>query len=459
MDGKLRRAGASFVDFVQLGATPPDLAEGQFLTARGVFEIKVSGPGVAAFLDGEQVYPAPAPSALPKLGLPKDSMEKDGAASPTSTGALPRRLALQSFQPAIGVLKDRLILIASDTAEDTCSAKAVILDVTRNKVLELEEPLETPALAVTNDKDGLILNGFCTPKPVANADVAAGDAPKIATPTQIVRLSARYDLKTGGLAWQREIVTLDPLNPPPPIGEVPQVGPSNPWRAVSGTRLASPLVSGGALVSVACRAEGGVTIAVAGLPAPLGGLATGVRFDSGGRATSAQMKWRASVTGYELDGGSRPNEARAVLDRLRAGGELRVSAVGASKSIPAPGRAQIDRLMDQCDKTAAPIAPPPAVTPAKPKPVATAKPPTKPPAKPPAKAPVKPAAKPVATKPITPKPVTPKPVVQPKPKPKPETVTPPKPKPKTPPTPKPSPPPPPPPPPPPAPKVSEAEPT
>jgi hypothetical protein len=146
------------------------------------------------------------------------------------------------------------------------------------------------------------------------------------------------------------------------------------------------LVSGGALVSVACRPGGGVTIALSGLPAPADGQAAGLRFASGGGGAVAQMRWRASAGGYELDGASRPNEARAVLDRLRAGGLLTISGAGGSKSVPAPGSTQINRLVSSCGS--APVAAPAStnasvlprrpVTDVKPKPRPQGVPPAKP---------------------------------------------------------------------------------
>jgi hypothetical protein len=424
VDGRDRGAGATFIDLVSLGATPPPLAEGQFLTSRGVFEIKLSGTGVGAFLDDVLVYPAPPPRPGPVLAFPGSK-----PAPPTASSILPRRLALQSFQPAIGTLKDRLILVASDNATQSCGAKVVILDAKRGTVIELPEPLQTPAVAVSNAKDAIILNGFCVPVPAPLPAPQTGDGPVTpapippSTPQVEVRLSARYDLKTGALTWQRETIAIPPPTPISALDSGPQSGISTPWREVNGTRLASPLVSGGGLVSVACRPGGGVTIALSGLPTPADGQAAGLRFSSGGASAVAQMRWRASAGGYELDGSGRPNEARAILERLRAGGMMTVSGAGGTKSIPAPGRAQIDRLVRACG--AAPVAaalPSPASAPAKPavrqvarpavpKVVAKSTPPKAKAAPAPAKAALKPVAK-AAPKPAIPP--TPRPVQKPK---------------------------------------------
>ena len=355
-DGRARSAGEVFVDMVSLGATPPILAEGQFLTTRGLFEIKLFGNGVGAFLDGVLVYPAPPPKLGPALALP-------GAAPPEAPPnvALPRRLALQSFQPAVGILKDRLILVASENATDECSAKAVILDAKRGIVLELPELLKSPSVAVSNARGALILNGFCVPadnrdptvSPDSSSPPAQRPLPKdtLSIPKMEVRLSARYDLKSGALIWQRESVVIPLTVPLSAVDALSQTGPSTPWRNLSETRIASPVTSGSAMMSVACRPGGGVTLALSGLPVPADGQAAGVRFSGSGGNSVAQMRWRASAAGYELDGAARPNEARAILEQLRAGGIIRVDGAGGSKPLAAPGRVQIDRLVSQCGQS------------------------------------------------------------------------------------------------------------
>jgi hypothetical protein len=422
VDGRDRGAGATFIDLVSLGATPPELGEGQFLTTRGVFEIKLTGNGVGAFLDNVLVYPAPPPSPGPAITFPGSKPKP----LPLST-ALPRRLALQSFQPAVGALKDRLILVASQSVDQKCGAKAIILDAQRGSVIELPEPLLTPAVAVSNAKDALILNGFCVAQPPSVPQSSGGNeaggntvAAPILAPKVETRLSARYDLKTGILTWRRETIA---IQPPPPVSAVEggaQTGAATPWRDVGGTRLASPLATGGGLVSVACRPGGGVTIALSGLAPPTDGQAAGIRFSSGGSGAVAQMRWRASAGGYELDGAGRPNEARAILDRLRAGGAMTVSGAGGSKTIPAPGRSQIDRLVSVCG--AAPISPvmPSPRPPDQPKPVAKAAVSKAPVAKP---KPVAPLAKATPPRPAPPRPA---PSPPPQPKPKPKAVVPPK---------------------------------
>jgi hypothetical protein len=348
IEGRERSAGAVFVDLVSLGAMPPTLGEGQYLTSRGVFEIKLTGTGVGAFLDGVLVYPAAPPKLGPALAFPGTKPPE-----PPVSAALPNRLALQSFQPAVGILKDRLILVASETANDACAAKAIILDTKRGTVLELPEPLTTPSVSVTNAKDALVFNGFCvTQSPAPSPSSSPLPMPSLPTLPDAakveVRLSARYDLKTGALTWQRQSVVIPPPAPIAAVDSGAQSGAATPWRAVSETRLASPVLSGGAMMSVACRPGGGVTLALSGLPAPADGQAAGIRFARAGGASVAQMRWRASAGGYELDGTGRPNEARAILDQLRAGGQLSVSGAGASKALAAPGRAQIDRLVARC---------------------------------------------------------------------------------------------------------------
>ena len=370
VDGRERAIGASFVDFISLGAPPPQLAEGQFWTPRGVFEIKLTGTGVGAFLDNALVYPAAPPKPGPILAFPGST-----PAQPTLTTILPRRLALVSLQPAVGLLKDRLILVASASQTDVCSAKAIILDAQRGTVLELAEPLSTPAVAVTNAKDALILNGFCAPKttvPSTGQDSKAAQPalPGNTTSKLEIRLSARYDLKTGVLTWLRETIASAPSVLTPPLSTTEQTGVSTPWRAQGDTRLASPLISGGGLVSVACRPGGGVSITLSGLPAPPDGQSASVRFSSLGASATAQMRWRPTAIGYELDGASRPNEAQAILNRLRAGGDMLITASGGSKTVSAPGSAQIDQLTQRCVALAAKptgtvTTPPVALKPAK----------------------------------------------------------------------------------------------
>jgi hypothetical protein len=421
VDGRDRGSGATFIDLVTMGANPPALGEGQFLTTRGVFEIKLTGTGVGAFLDDVLIYPAPKPPPGPALSFPGTKPKEVPL-----TSAPPRRLALQAFQPAVGTLKDRLILVASESADQKCGAKAIILDAKRGTVTELPEPLQVAAVGIGNAKDAIILSGFCvadpapspTPNPI-NAIAPPQEAPKIE-----VRLSARYDLKTGALTWQRETVVIAPPVPVSALESSNQTGAATPWRESAGTRLASPIAAGGGLVSVACRPGGGVTIALSGLGAPADGQAAGIRFANEGASAVAQMRWRASAGGYELDGAGRPNEARAILERLRAGGTLTISGAGNSKTIPAPGRAQVDRFVSACGSApvtapAVPItrpAPPKAASP-KPAPTKVTAPVVKPKPSPPKAAP-KPAPK---ASPPRPAPPTPP---KPKPKPKPQAVAP-----------------------------------
>jgi hypothetical protein len=425
VDGRDRGVGASFVDFVSLGAIPPDLGEGQFLTSRGVFEIKLTGAGVGAFLDGVLVYPAAPPKPGPVLALPGSKP----AVEPMST-TLPRRLALQSFQPAIGALKDRLILVASNSATDTCAAKAIILDAKRGTVIELPEPLEVPAVSVTNAKGALIFNGFCVPKVVdvsppqtlQNPPAVPAIQTDQALPKVEVRLSARYELQTGVLTWQRQTIAIPPTMPVSAVDASAQTGASTPWRAQGDARLASPLVSGGALVSVACRPGGGVTIALSGLPAPADGQAAGIRFATGGASAMAQMRYRASAGGYELDGGGRPNEARAILERLRSGGMMTISGAGGSEAVPAPGKAQIDQLVRRCGASSAAAGVGAGTAAVAAAAVKSAPPKLKP--KPPVSPPPKTSSPPKAgvSSPVV-KPKAPVPTPAPKPKPKPAAQT------------------------------------
>lgn len=407
-DGRPLPTGASFVDLVAMGGIAPPLPDGQTLTRLGVFEIR-TGPdgGQAAFLDGRRVYPAasggpgsgsgtgsgPAPSSGPDLdrGLPGSA----AAAAPglaARDAFTPVRLGIASQEPASGPFRAQLVLVAAPAADGPCTARAVILDTTRNAVQELPEPLLDRAVDVRALRDGLVLRGFCAPadrpsaRPAGPAGAAAsGGAPPL--PGRVV-LEAQYRIATGEVRWSR-------ISEPPPPAAAPAAAAAvaGPWRSTPG-RLASPIQPGGGLVSVSCARDGGLAVAAAGLPAPPAGeQGLTVVFRTAAGTAPARMRWIGTSATYELASAARPREAAAVAGVLRAGGPVTVTGGGRTHVLPAPGAAALDALRARCaavDGQAAARRPAPA-------PVAEGPPPVvRPPDPGPARAP-SPAAAPAAT--------------------------------------------------------------
>lgn len=400
-EGRTVPAGQSFVEIVAYSGLTPTLPEGQLLTRRGVFEVRPEGGTVSAWLDGTRVWPAlPSPAqASPPAASPP------GAAPSTAPNlAQAASLAVQSALPEAGLYRERLVLVATAPGGGRCTARAIILDTVRGTVLELPEPLEDSRVAVDVTRSALTLSGFCVQGPSATPATpppkAGPDAAPASVAPMLVRLDAVYSIADGVLSWRRVAL---PAPPPPIAAPAPIAEAASPWRQTTPTRIASPLVPGGALVSVACRPGGGQSIAVSGLPAPASGDSAPVGFAAAGTSVTARMRWRAAVNGYETDTISRPQEANAILGRLKAAGALTVSQGGVVKPVANAGRARIERLAADCAASPPPVkaAPSPqaakaAPTP-KPKPVAPATPaPPKPKAAavPAPKAAPKPAAKP-----------------------------------------------------------------
>jgi hypothetical protein len=323
-DGVALSAGKRFADLVRAGAALPSLADTQLLTSRGLLELKVADGGAAAYLDGVLIYPRAVQSngedLLPvKAGL-------DGKADAMIAGA-PQKLSIQGVWPAGGLLPEVAVLVAAQAAPKSCSARAIVLDLRRGTRVLLAERLEGENLRPEVRARGLAFAGFC---PSASPRVVGSEA----GPVQSV---AFYDVKAGKLAWE----TAPALQ---------TKAETVAWREPNVGRIASPLGQKGALASVACRAGGGYTIAVSGLPGPINGNTGSVRVSSGGKSASLTMDWKPSANGYEVDGAAEAVSSDPFLARLGAGQPLDFAANGATMTVSAPQPAQLEGLIARCKK-------------------------------------------------------------------------------------------------------------
>ena len=332
-DGVALSAGKRFADLVRAGAALPRLSETQLLTSRGLIEIRTADGGAAAYLDGVLIFPraAPAKSQAEAL-LP----EMAGAAGKSEVGAggVPQRLSIQAVWPAAGLLPEVAVLVAAEAAPKPCSARAIVLDLRRATRIILAERLQTSTLRPEVRARGLALAGFCPPASRRIAVTSSED-----TPVQSV---AVYDVKAGQVRWE----TAPAPEPTLPVA-------ISAWREPSANRIASPLGQKGALASVACRAGGGYTIAISGLPEPSKGTTGPVRVRSAGKAASLVMNWKPSANGYEVDGNADAVTADPFLMRLGAGQPLEVSSTGATIMISAPQPTQLASLIARCRPTKA----------------------------------------------------------------------------------------------------------
>lgn len=350
VDGAERRAGARFVDLVEAGGVAPELASGQVLTRRGVFEIRLSEGRPGAWLDGRLVYPV------------EDATAESAAAGAGRPSGPVTRLAIQALIPAGGPFRDKIAL-AAQRGDGACRGEAAIIDVPRDLVRIVGAPLAGPTARVVAGAGGqLELSGFCA---------AAAGGPARPDPG----LTAIYDPRAGQIRWRRAAPAAVPAAPAAAVPDSPAnavdaaTSQDGAWRSQGARRIASPIVPGGVLVSLSCRADGGASLAISGLPGPAGGGASGIVRIGGASGTLA---WRAPSAGYELDGRARPDLLRAMLQPLRGAGPVNIAAGGQTRQAPAPGAAAIDRVLTACARPAAPAstparAPAPAVksTPAK----------------------------------------------------------------------------------------------
>lgn len=325
-DGVALSAGKRFADLVRAGAALPSLADTQLLTSRGLLEVKAADGGAAAYLDGVLIYPRAAQSKDGDLLPEKPGL--DANAEVMAAGA-PQKLSIQGVWPAGGLLPEVAVLVASEVAPKPCSARVIVLDLRRGTRMMLAERLQAGNLWPEVRARGLALAGFCSPG--SSRAVAFGETP--------VKSAAFYDVKAGKLAWEAALTPATPTK-----------AETSAWREPNAGRIASPLGQKGALASVACRAGGGYTIAVSGLPAPTKGNTGPVQVSSGGRSASLTMNWKPSANGYEVDGTADAVSSDPFLARLGAGQPLDFASNGATITVSASQPAQLERLIARCKK-------------------------------------------------------------------------------------------------------------
>jgi len=327
-DGVAVSAGKRFADLVRAGAALPSLADTQLLTSRGLLEIKAADGGAAAYLDGVLIYPRAAQLKGDDKDLLPEKAGLDAKAEVLVAGAR-QRLSIQGVWPTGGLLPEVAVLVAAEAAPKPCSARVIVVDLRRGTRVMLVERLQGDNLRPEVRTRGLALAGFC-PSASSRA-VAFGEGP--------VQSVGFYDLTEGKVAWETA-----PTPAISPKAETPA------WREPNAGRFASPLGQKGALASVACRAGGGYTIAVSGLPGPTKGNSGPVRVSRGGKSASLTMDWKPSANGYGVHGAAQAVSSDPFLARLGAGQPLDFAANGATITVSAPQPAQLEGLIARCKK-------------------------------------------------------------------------------------------------------------
>lgn len=333
-DGVAQSSGKSFADLVRAGASLPSLPETQLLTSRGLVEIKTVEGGAAAYLDGILIYPREAQAKGQDQALLPDKAEGDTKSENGIAGS-PQKLSIQAVWPSGGLLPDLAVLVAGDKAPKPCSARVIVLDLRRGTRVVLAERLQAGSVRPEVRARGLALVGFCPPT-TRKVEVTSPEE----RPVQSV---AFYDVRTGQVRWETAPALAPASNPTPEV-EIPA------WREPSAGRIASPLGQKGALASVACRAGGGYTIAVSGLPGPTKGTTGTIRVSSAGKSANLVMNWKPSANGYEADGRAATVTADPFLARLGAGQPLEFGASGAAITVSAPQPAQLEGLIARCQR-------------------------------------------------------------------------------------------------------------
>jgi hypothetical protein len=366
-DGEPVGTGAAFVDLVTFGGISPPLADGEFLTRRGVFELKASPDGpMVALVDGSTVYPASAPTDAAGASTPPTApvADADGTAPAFGPEAAappfqPVRLTVTGALPAQGPFRELIVLTGETASTEPCSARAILHDSVLNVVKVLPAPITAGNLIIQPGRGVVGLGGFCDES--APAQQAGPGEPPV-EPARY-RVDAIYNQRSGTVSWNRVLVPKPVPVAVPPAGPQGAAAPAaaGPWRASPG-RIASPILPGGVLLSASCSGRGDLSIAAAGLPAPAQGEAgMNVTFRSGGGVATARMRWAEAARSYDLSAASRPRELEAVWSVLRAGGTLTMAGGGASHTLPHPGTAALDRLRRNCQPPdTAPVPQPPA---------------------------------------------------------------------------------------------------
>lgn len=334
-NGRPISAGQIFIDLVGYGGTIPELASGQYLTRKGIFEIRTLDEGPAAFIDGKQVYPIIA--AENGISLPVIGKEKAPTAPPTHT------LRVAGFEPSRGTFQNRLILIESELAGTPCTSRVIIIDVPRDKVLVLTNMLLTPELKIRNARNSFVIGGFC--------EVGATDTKNQTT----YSLEANFNLQNGAVGFSRVPIIVPPTAPRTTAAEPSAT--SGAWRNVSTTRIASPIGVGGAILSLACRPGGGISISASGLAAPANGTNGAVGFGSSNANASANMRYIAAANTYDVSiSGGGANDA--ILRVLRSAGQITLSTAGSSRNYASPGASRVNALIANCAAPSTPSAAP-----------------------------------------------------------------------------------------------------
>lgn len=328
-DGHETSKGAAFVDLISFGTQMPELAPNQFLTPKGIFEIRSNENGSIATIDGKQIFPIPAKPAIDLVKNEKPSNDEPNEGAPQ----ILRLLGVQSSQPNF---KERFILVSGQTNGAPCTSKAIIIDVAHDKVTIVPNALKSLNMNIGNAPKSFTLSGFCETAPKSKSG-------------ENLQTIAAYNFLSGELTINHVV----PTAPPPAQTQTPVSGA---WRQTSPTRIASPYGAGGALASLTCRPSGGVSIGVSGLPAPADGKAAKIIFDSSTGSATADLAFSAASNTYEINSGQRPLETKQILGVMRANGNLMMTGAGGKKVIIAPGNGQIDAMLKSCS----PIAPKPA---------------------------------------------------------------------------------------------------
>lgn len=329
VDGLERKPAANFIDLVSMGGNPPQLAEGQYLTQNGIFEIKSTANGSIAVIDNKQVYPKPEASLQVSVG-------NSGPNIPNA----PQVLRIVGVGPNDGVFKERFILVANNVKVSECTSQAVIIDIPNAKTQVLDYMLKAPEVKIDNAQNSFILSGFCD---TANTSGVSK-----------YPLQAKYNLLNGEVTYDRGLSVSANLD-----SNIVKIGGSTSqsggmWRATSPTRIASPIGEGNSMVSLACRPGGGVSISVSGLPAPADGMGARINFGSSNANESASMRYIASANSYELAQIQNPDAAKAVLRVLRSQNNMIVSGLGRKYSVSTPGSTIIDSMLSKCTAYEAP---------------------------------------------------------------------------------------------------------
>lgn len=310
----------AYIDLVKFDGLQPKLSQGQYLSPKGVFEIKPTEAGPAAFIDGKQVFPQ-------VKNLLSGKQEEVNFIN----SKRPEVLRLVGYEPDKSPIQKRFILVGSGTNAEACTSQAIIIDTERSKTEIIPTPLQTPNVKISNGKNTFILNGFCD----ANSKANGG---------QYV-INAIYNLQNGTLSQTRNFV-------PTPI-ETPKseenTDTNTTWRKTE-NRIASPIASGGGLVSVSCRPSGGISISVSGIKAPVSGENSKIKFQSNTAIAIADMHWLAGANSYEINDGNNGAQTKAILQSLKGAGQIAISGESNKINIAAPGSEYISLLVNKCVK-------------------------------------------------------------------------------------------------------------